>query len=186
MQSLELAVHGSQLLKNGVCVLQLAQGQEHGFDLVLTVDQDAAFVGAWFVAHGRECLRCAHRSQPDFQKLYRLLLFRGLFLKAWPLIVDVGAGFWLDHLGPWLTLIDHFAISIWLCLFRWFANRRRPLILKRALLCFMLVALNVASRWTLCLIKVLISCLSGSQPLVANFADLWEFIRDPKLAFCFS
>ena len=44
---------GAQLLTNGFGVLQLAQGEEHGFDLILAVDQDAAFAGARFVAHGK-------------------------------------------------------------------------------------------------------------------------------------
>jgi len=48
-----LGVDRAQLLPNGLGVLQLAQGQEHGFDLILAVDQDAAFAGARFVAHGR-------------------------------------------------------------------------------------------------------------------------------------
>ena len=53
VQCLELGVDGAQLLTNGFGVLQLAQGQEHRFDLILAVDQDAAFAGARFVAHGR-------------------------------------------------------------------------------------------------------------------------------------
>ena len=54
MQAFELVVNRHQLITDVAAVIDPREGQQHGFDLSLAVDQHAALCGSGLVGHGAD------------------------------------------------------------------------------------------------------------------------------------
>lgn len=51
MEPLQLLVHGTQLITDGLAVIQTFKREQHGFHLALAIDQHAALGGSGLVGH---------------------------------------------------------------------------------------------------------------------------------------